>query len=82
MTCYQTGSAICAGDDSERKRQLAAPDGSRDSFFFHHVEELKNSNYSVNSGILGVHWDKPGFAAVTTLKSQGISIMEVYFLLV
>lgn len=68
-------------DDSDRKRQLDALGVSRDSFSFHHIKELKNSNYSVNSDILGIHWHRRGYAAITKLKSQGINIMEAYFLL-
>lgn len=69
-------------DDSERRHQSAALGGSRDSFLVHHVKELKNSNCIVNSDILGIHWDRPGYAAVTTLKSQGLNIRKVYFLFV
>lgn len=57
-------------DDSQGKRQSAAPRGSRDSFFLPHIKELKNSNYSVNSDALTIHGARPGHVAVTRLKSQ------------
>lgn len=69
-------------DDRQGKRQSAALGGSGDSFFPHHIKELKNSNYSVNSDALSVCWDRPGDAAVTTWKSQGLHVMAVDFLLI
>lgn len=68
-------------DDSEGKRQSAALGGSRDSFFLHHVKELKNSNYSVNSDALSIHWDRPGYAAVT-MTFQGLRRRGVGFSLI
>ena len=69
------------GDDGEKKQHSAALGVSRDSFFLQHTTDLKNSNYSVHPDVLGIHWARPGDAAVTTLSSRGLNTMEVYFLL-
>lgn len=75
-------------DDSKRKHQSAALGGSRDSFFLHDMKGLENSNYSVilfsysDYDMVGIHRNGPGYVEVTTLKSQGVSIIEVYFLLI